>query len=135
MDYVSGKTHKAALEISDILAGGYEGKDITMNGAIHTIRDMGDVAFIILRKREGLVQAVYERNGEHDQHLPDLKNLKEASAVEVSGTVKNEERVPNGFEIRLKEMKILSEPKAPMPIPINKWKLDTTLEKIGRAHV
>ena len=128
MDYVSGKTQKETLEISDILAGSYEGKDITMNGAIHTIRDMGDVAFIILRKREGLVQAVYERGGEQCQHLPDLKNLKEASTVEVTGTVKKEERVPNGFEIRLKEMRILSEPKAPMPIPINKWKLDTTLE-------
>ncbi len=101
MDYVSGKTQKETLEISDILAGSYEGKDITMNGAIHTIRDMGDVAFIILRKREGLVQAVYERGGEQCQHLPDLKNLKEASTVEVTGTVKKEERVPNGFEIRL----------------------------------
>ena len=128
MEYVSGKTQKAVLEISDILTGGYEGKDITMNGAIHTIRDMGDVAFLILRKREGLVQAVYERSSAQNQHLPDLKNLKEASTVEVTGTIQKEERVPNGFEIRLKEMRILSQPKAPMPIPINKWKLDTTLE-------
>lgn len=124
MEFVSGKTQKTTLEISDVLSGEYEGRDITMNGAIHTIRDMGDVAFIILRKREGLVQTVFERGAVNLQ----LKDLKEASSIKVMGTVKKEERVPNGFEIRLKEIEILSEPKAPMPIPINKWKLDTSLE-------
>ena len=31
-----------------------------MNGAVHNIRDMGEFAFVILRKAEGLVQCVYE---------------------------------------------------------------------------
>lgn len=124
MEFVSGQAKKKTLEIADVLAGSYEGVDIVMNGAIHTIRDMGDVAFIILRKREGLVQTVFERGAVN----MNLKDLKEASAVEVMGTVKKEERVPNGFEIRLKEIKVFSEPKEPMPIPINKWKLDTSLE-------
>lgn len=39
-----------------------------------------------------------------------------------------EDRAPNGFEIRLTEVTILSEPKEPMPIPISKWKLNTSLE-------
>jgi hypothetical protein len=55
MEFVSGQTKKDVVEISDILTGDYEGRDISMNGAIHTIRDMGEVAFVILRKREGLV--------------------------------------------------------------------------------
>ena len=32
----------------------------TVNGAVHKIRDMGDVAFVVLRKSEGLLQTVYE---------------------------------------------------------------------------
>ena len=61
-----------------------------------------------------------------------LKDLKEASTVEVMGTVAKEDRAPNGFEIRLKKIKILSEPKEPMPIPISKWKLNASLEtKLG----
>ena len=60
MEFVSGQTKKDVVEISDILTGDYEGRDISMNGAIHTIRDMGEVAFVILRKREGLVQTVFE---------------------------------------------------------------------------
>lgn len=124
MEFIKGQTKKETLEISDILTGEYEGKEITMNGAIHTIRDMGDVAFIILRKREGLVQTVYETGAVNTE----LKKLKEAATVEVTGMVKSEERVPNGFEIRLKGIRILSEPKEPLPIPVNKWKLDTSLE-------
>lgn len=124
MEFVSGQTKKDVVEISDILTGGYEGRDISMNGAIHTIRDMGEVAFVILRKREGLVQTVFE-TGAVD--LP-LKELKEAATVEIQGRVSREERAPHGFEIRLKKVRILSEPKEPMPIPVGKWRLDTSLE-------
>lgn len=124
MEFISGQTQKKVVEISDILSGGYEGRQISMNGAVHTIRDMGDVAFVILRKREGLVQTIFER-GAVDM---DFRQLKEAATVEVTGTVKKEGRAPNGFEIRLQAVQVLSEPKESMPIPINKWKLGTSLE-------
>ena len=124
MDFLTGKTEKETLEISQILAGDYEGKEIRINGAIHKIRDMGDVAFIVLRKREGLVQTVYESGATNIS----LKELSEEAAVEVRGTVTKEERAPHGFELRLKEVKILSRPIEPMPIAINKWKMNTSLE-------
>lgn len=124
MDYVTGKTEKQIWEIADILAGDYEGKEIRINGAIHKIRDMGDVAFVILRKREGLVQTVYEEGVTGIS----LKELNEEATVEVSGVVTAEERAPHGFEIRLKEVKVLSQPVEPMPIAVNKWKMNTSLE-------
>lgn len=46
----------------------------------------------------------------------------------MEGTVKPEERAPHGFEIRLDKIKVLSEPVAPMPLAISKWKLNTSLE-------
>ena len=46
MEYLTGKTEKKTLGIQDILAGEYEGKEVTVNGAVHKIRDMGDVAFV-----------------------------------------------------------------------------------------
>lgn len=124
MEFVDGVMKKDTVEISDILAGKFEGMDVKVNGAVHTIRDMGEVAFVVLRKSEGLVQCVYEE-GVTDY---DIKKLKEASTVEVLGTVKMEDRAPNGFEIRLKKIHVLSEPAAQMPIPIAKWKLNTSLE-------
>lgn len=124
MEFMDGVKKKEALEISEILTGDYEGKEIKINGAVHTIREMGEVAFVVLRKREGLVQCVYEEGVTSF----DLKQLKEASTVEVTGVVVKEERAPHGFEVRLKEVMVLSEPSEAMPIPISKWKLDTSLE-------
>ena len=124
MEYLTGVSKKEALEISEILAGDYEGKSIKVKGAVHTIRDMGDVAFVVLRKREGLVQCVYEE-GKSKFNISDLK---EAATIEAEGTFKSDDRAPNGFEIRLDTMTILSEPAEAMPLQINKWKLNTSLE-------
>ncbi len=124
MEFMTGVTEKDTLEISDLLAGDFAGKSVKVNGAVHTIRDMGEVAFIVLRKREGLLQCVYEEG----KTKFDLKDLKEACTIEVEGTVKAEDRAPNGFEIRLDAIKVLSEPKEPMPLAISKWKMNASLE-------
>ena len=124
MDFISGVKEKKVLDIREVLAGDYEGRDIRMNGAVHTIRHMGEVAFVILRKSQGLVQCVYEA-GVTDF---DIRELKEESTVEVRGTIRAEERAPHGFEIRLKEIQVLSQPAEPLPLAVSKWKLNTSLE-------
>ena len=124
MEFVNGVKEKRVLDIREVLEGEYGGKEIRMNGAVHTIRHMGEVAFVILRKSRGLVQCVYEA-GITDF---DIRELKEESAVEVMGVVKAEERAPQGFEIRLKEIRVLSRPAEPLPLAVSKWKLNTSLE-------
>lgn len=124
MEFLTGVTEKQVIGVQEILDGNYVGETIRMNGAVHNIRDMGEVAFVILRKAEGLVQCVFEEG----TTAFDLKNLKEESAVEVTGIVAREERAPQGFEIRLREIRILSEPAERMPLAVNKWKMNTSLE-------
>lgn len=124
MEFLTGVTEKQVIGVQEILDGNYVGETIRMNGAVHNIRDMGEVAFVILRKAEGLVQCVFEEG----TTAFDLKNLKEESAVEVTGIVAREERAPQGFEIRLREIRILSEPAEGMPLAVNKWKMNTSLE-------
>ena len=124
MEFVTGVKKKETLELSELFEEGRIGTEVKVNGAIHTIRDMGTVAFIILRKREGLVQCVYEEGVSKFN----LKDVKEADTVEVTGVLAESAKAPNGIEIRLGELKILSEPAEPMPLPIAKWKLNTSLE-------
>ena len=124
MEFVNGVKEKRVLDIREVLEGEYEGKEIRMNGAVHTKRHMGEAAFVVLRKSRGLVQCVYEA-GITDF---DIRELKEESAVEVTGVVKAEERAPQGFEIRLKEIRVLSRPAEPLPLAVSKWKLNTSLE-------
>lgn len=124
MKMMTGVIPKETMEISEILASDLYGQMISVNGAVHTVRDMGEVAFVVLRKREGLLQCVYEEG----VTAIDLKELKEGAAIEVSGVLNKEERAPGGFEIRMKEVKILSEPAESLPLPIAKWKMNTSLE-------
>ena len=124
MEFLTGVKEKETTGVREILSGDYVGKTVKMNGAVHNIRDMGEFAFIILRKAEGLVQCVYEE----EKTEFDLKDLKEESAVEVTGVIALEERAPQGFELRLTGIRVLSEPAETMPIAINKWKMNTSLE-------
>lgn len=124
MEFLTGVMKKEALEISTLSAEEYEGRKVVVNGAVHTIRDMGEVAFVVLRKREGLLQCVFEKG----LSTWEFKDLKEAAAMEVTGIVRSEERAPWGFEIRISSFRILSEPTEALPLPISKWKMNTSLE-------
>ena len=124
MEFIQGVTPKETVEISEILEKELFDTEVKVTGAIHSIRDMGEVEFVILRKREGLVQCVLEKDAERTYE----KDLKEEMTVCIEGTAVREDRAPNGFEIRIKDVKVLSVPAAPMPLAVNKWKLNTSLE-------
>ena len=128
MEYVSGIKKKDVMEIRDIVNGQLDGQEVNIRGAIHALRDMSEITFVILRTYEGLIQCVYDEN---KVTAINRKELREGVTIEAIGSVSQETRAPGGFEILLLDVRILSEP-APetvMPIPINKWKLNTSLEK------
>ncbi len=125
MEYLTGIEKKDTLEISELLAGEREGTKVKVNGAVHAIRDMGTIAFIILRKREGLLQGVYEEGVSGFS----LKDVKEAETIEIEGVLEKNEKAPQGIEIRMESLRILSEPEDErMPLSISKWKLNTSLD-------
>ena len=99
-------------------------QEAVIEGAVHSIRNMGDVAFIILRRREGLFQTVYE----NEMANVSIHELKEAMTIRVKGILHEEERAPHGRELRIRHIDILSTPAEPLPMAIDKWKLNTSLE-------
>lgn len=123
MEFLTGVKEKEAWELSELTADKI-GSKVKVYGAVHAIRDMGTVAFIILRKREGLLQCVYEEGicGFH------LKDVREAAAVEVTGMLAASEKARGGIEVRLEELNILSMPSGSLPLAVSKWKLNTSLE-------
>lgn len=124
MEFISGISKKEYVSIKELAQGSCDGKTVRMEGMVHAVRDMGDVRFVILRKAEGLVQCVYEEKTAGFA----LGELKDESAVRVAGVVYEEARAPFGRELRLTEVIVLSEPSAAMPLPVSKWKLNTSLE-------
>ena len=128
MQFITGVKESIIMSISEITEKKEEviGQEVRMRGAVHTIRDMSEFSFIVLRTYEGVIQCVYHS----DSNIEEVKELVEGSTVEVAGIVREEERAPFGFEIVLNSVKILTMPAkdTKMPIPISKWKLNTSLE-------
>ena len=131
MEFITGIQKREEAELEDLLQA-EEDSRLIVEGAVHSVRDMGDIAFIILRKRDGLVQTVWEE-GKTNQ---ELSQIRQGDFVRIEGTVKNEERAPHGKEIRLENIQHLSKASGPLPLAIDKWKLNTSLEaKLDRRSL
>lgn len=131
MEFITGLKQQEEAELEDLLKA-EEGTTIILEGAVHSIRDMGEIAFVILRKREGLIQTVWEE-GKTDMELSEIR---EGDYIHVTGQIKDEERAPHGKEVRLSAIRHLSHVSCPLPLPIDKWKLNTSLEaKLDRRSL
>ena len=131
MEFITGLKQQEEAELEDLLKA-EEGTTIILEGAVHSVRDMGEIAFVILRKKEGLIQTVWEE-GKTDLELSEIR---EGDYIHVTGQVKDEERAPHGKEVRLSTISHLSHVSCPLPLPIDKWKLSTSLEaKLDRRSL
>lgn len=131
MEFITGLKQQEEAELEDLLKA-EEGTTIILEGAVHSVRDMGEIAFVILRKKEGLIQTVWEE-GKTDLELSEIR---EGDYIHVTGQVKDEERAPHGKEVRLSTIRHLSHVSCPLPLPIDKWKLNTSLEaKLDRRSL
>ncbi|MDE7171919.1 MAG: aspartate--tRNA(Asn) ligase [Oscillospiraceae bacterium] len=119
MKFVTGESKK--LTTYQEIAEGGQNNPVTVHGAVHTLRDMGGLAFLTLRMARGAVQCVC---------APDVlpEGLCEECCVELSGTVREESRAPGGFEIAAERIEVLSRPAAPMPVPLGKGPLKLNLD-------
>lgn len=124
MEFLTGLTPEETLELEELLDASRIGTEVRVRGAVHTIRDMGELSFVVLRKRDGLLQCIFEE-GTTDYAV---KDLREEMAVEISGVLEEDARAPHGIEIRAREVKVFGRPYEAPPLPIGKWKLNTSLE-------
>ena len=49
MEFMTGVKKTDLLELPELQDKSLAGQTVKVNGAVHTIRDMGDVAFVVLR--------------------------------------------------------------------------------------
>ncbi|MCG0238412.1 MAG: aspartate--tRNA(Asn) ligase [Firmicutes bacterium] len=99
------------------------GAVVTLMGWVHRCRHLGKLAFLILRDRSGLAQAVLE--GELA-----ARPLPEESVVAVTGPVALEPRAPGGVEIRVTQLRVLAEPTRPLPFELHRKEVRAGLEVV-----
>lgn len=96
-------------------------EEVLIKGWVHQIRALGNLAFLLLRDRSGLVQVVLE--GELAQ-----LDLPLESAISLVGVVNEDERAPNGVEVRAKSLAIIAPALEPVPFELNKNGLKAGME-------
>jgi|GEM_PF-6785661 Aspartyl/asparaginyl-tRNA synthetases len=83
METVSGKRNYADLEIADMMEKN-DGDTVKTHGMIYSVKDMGDFGFVTLRKRNGLVQCVYNKGISQFE----ISDLGPEYSISVEGTIK-----------------------------------------------
>jgi len=99
------------------------GESITLKGWVHNYRQFGNLAFLILRDRSGLIQCVLE--GELAARSVDVE-----SVVAVHGTVREAPKAPGGVEVGVTDFQIISPVTMPLPFSINKKRVTAGLEHL-----
>ena len=61
------------VQVSEILSGGYEDKDIYLRGWIYRTRSSGKIVFASVRDSSGTIQIIVERENVAEEHFQDAK--------------------------------------------------------------
>ena len=117
MKTMTGTLETGRLELAELPSRC--GQTVRVHGAVHSLRELGGVTFLTLRKRDGVLQCVCP---------PELELPGEESAVIVTGIVRQEPRAPGGYEVQAQSVEVLSRPAEPMPVPVSKYKLNLNLD-------
>jgi aspartyl-tRNA synthetase len=86
---------------------GIDGEVVIM-GWVASIRDHGNIQFIILRDMYGEIQITVKKRECSDSLFQLAKEVKEHSSLGVRGRLRPQEKVPNGAEIVPTEIKVFS---------------------------
>ena len=92
-------------------------KQVTVAGWIEDIRNLGSIAFIILRDGKGTLQITVLKK-KTPELFEQLTSFSRESVISVKGLCKENEKVRNGYEILPKEVEILSAAETPLPLGV-----------------
>jgi len=104
-----------------------EGKDIELAGWVHDIRDLGKLKFLLVRDRGGIIQITAKKGETSDEIIDSIKGLSKETVIKVSGTVKSNDRAPNGLEINPKIIQTIAESITPLPLDVT-GKVDADID-------
>jgi len=90
------------------------GEKVLVAGFVQVTRNQGKIGFIILRDISGEIQVVVIKQ----ELISILTTITNESVVEIVGIVKEDKQAPNGVEIEMESIEILSHAEPELPIPI-----------------
>jgi aspartyl-tRNA synthetase len=105
-------------------------KPIIVSGWVEDVRNIGSIAFVILRDRKGTLQVTSLKK--HNAELfEQLVNIPRESVIAVKGLCKESDKARNGYEVIPDEVEVLSMAETPLPLGVVdkvESELDTRLD-------
>lgn len=95
------------LYIEDI--GQFDGQEVKIEGWIYNKRSSGKLHFLQLRDGTAEIQAVVFKGNVSDEVFELADKVTQESSVEITGTVKKHDRSKIGYEIDVKDVKVIGE--------------------------
>ena len=92
------------------------GTDATVAGWVHEVRDLGGIAFLILRDKSGKIQVKFEKDEMDDDLVDTGLSVHRESVVRVEGTVEEEERAPTSVEVVPDSLEVVAEADPELPL-------------------
>jgi len=86
-----------------------DGREVTVMGWVSSVRDHGNLVFMMLNDKEGEIQITAKAGSCPDEIKQAMVKLKEQSSVGIKGVIKPSPKAPHGAEIVPKEMRIFSQ--------------------------
>ncbi|TLX83719.1 MAG: aspartate--tRNA(Asn) ligase [Thaumarchaeota archaeon] len=93
---------------SNQISPSLDGKEIIVMGWVSSVRDHGNLVFVMLNDKEGEMQITAKAGISPDEIRENLVKLKEQSTIAVKGTIKPSSKAPHGAEIIPSELRIFS---------------------------
>ncbi len=90
---------------------------VAVAGWLEEIRNLGGIAFLLLRQREGTLQLTTVKDDD-EMLFERLTTLPRESVIEVLGTVRQNDQVRNGFEIFPEDFRLLGPADKPLPLGV-----------------
>jgi nondiscriminating aspartyl-tRNA synthetase len=87
-------------------------------GWVHEVRDLGGLAFFLIRDRTGIIQVTVPKKKVSAEVLETVRNVSRESVVRVRGRVKAIEKAPGGRELVPDELEIISVAESPLPLDV-----------------
>lgn len=107
------------------------GKQVNIKGFAQTIRKQGGIIFLVVRDITGIIQTVVIKG--NAENFEKVSNLSLESVISITGDAKENTQAPNGLEVFIDSVEVLSVAEPELPIPVNEkgegeTNLDTRLD-------
>jgi asparaginyl-tRNA synthetase len=103
-------------------------QEVTVKGWLSGKRSSGKIHFLQLRDGTGFVQATVFKNDVDEATFEAAKHLTQETSLEVTGLARADERAPGGYELSVRDIKVVSAPAEEYPITPKEHGVDFLLD-------